>query len=77
MSTAELKVDLINQITSITEDVKLKELLQLLEFQNNNSVYVTNNDEKSAIVAARVQVANGEVLTNDEVQNEITEWLKK
>ena len=77
MSTAELQIDLINQISNITDKVKLKELMQLLKFQNDNSIYVTNEDEKNAVSEARMEIAKGEVLTNDEVQNEIKEWLKK
>lgn len=77
MSTAELQLDLINQIANIKDKVKLKELMQLLKFQNDNSIYVTNEDEKNAVSEARMEIAKGEVLTNDEVQNEIKEWLKK
>jgi len=35
MSTAELKIDLINQITEITDEVYLREILQLLSFQSD------------------------------------------
>ena len=77
MSTAELQLDLINQIANIKDKVKLKELMQLLKFQNDNSIYVTNEDEKNAVSEARMEIAKGEVLTNDEVQNEIKECLLK
>ncbi len=77
MSTAELQIDLINQISNITDKVKLKELMQLLKFQNDNSVYVTNEDEKNAVSEARAEISRGEVLTNEDVQNEIKQWLKK
>lgn len=77
MSTAELKKDLISQITSITDSVKLKELLQLLKFQDETSVYITNEDEKNAILEARKEIKEGKFLSNEEVQNEINEWLRK
>lgn len=77
MSTAELQIDLINQISNITDKVKLKELMQLLKFQNDNSVYVTNEDEKNAVSEARAEISRGEVLTNEDVQNEIKQWLQK
>ena len=38
MSTAELQLDLINQIANIKDKVKLKELMQLLKFQNDNCI---------------------------------------
>jgi len=77
MSTAELKIDLINQITGIKDKVRLKELLQLIKFQEDLSVYITDDDEKKAIVEARKEIQNGEVYSDAEVQKEIGEWLKK
>ena len=77
MSTAELKIDLINQITSITEKVKLEELLDLIKFQNDDSIYITNVDEKQAILEAQQQISNGETYSNEDVQAEIKEWLSK
>lgn len=77
MNTAELKLDLINHITSITDKTRLKELLQQLKFQSDESIYITSEDEKQAISEARYQIENGEILSNDSVQEEIKEWLKK
>ena len=72
-----LKLDLINHITSITDKTRLKELLQQLKFQSEESIYITSEDEKQAISEARYQIENGEILSNDSVQEEIKEWLKK
>lgn len=77
MSTAELKIDLINQITVIKDKVRLKELLQLIKFQEDSSVYITNDDEKKAILEARNEIKNGEFSSDDDVRKEINEWLKK
>jgi hypothetical protein len=77
MSTAKLKIDLINQITSITEKVKLVELLDLIKFQNDESIYITNDDEKQAILEAQQQISNEETYSNEDVQAEIKEWLNK
>ncbi|WP_312902699.1 hypothetical protein [Chryseobacterium taichungense] len=77
MSTAELKIDLINQITAIKDKVRLKELLQLIKFQEESSVYITSDDEKQAVLKARNEIQNGEVSSDADVQKEIREWLKK
>lgn len=77
MSTAELKIDLIHQITGITEKVRLEELLDLIKFQNNESIYITNDEEKQAILEAQKQISNGEMFSNEDVQAEIKEWLSK
>lgn len=77
MSTAELKIDLISQITSITDPVKLKELMHLLQFQNEESIYITSEEEKNAVSEAREEIADGKILTNEEVKEEINRWLRK
>ncbi len=77
MSTAELKLDLINQITSITDKVKLKELLNFIKFQADESTYITNDEEKKAIKEAKNQISNGNGISNEDVQKEITSWLEK
>lgn len=77
MSTAELKSNLISQIKNITDKARLEELLKLVVFQNEEAAYVTSQEEKEAILEARKQIENGDVLTNSDVQNEITQWLSK
>lgn len=77
MSTAELKIDLIAQITGITDKVKLEEIMQLIKFQSDETIFVTTKDEKLAIQDARKQIAHGNSITNEDLQNEIQEWLKK
>lgn len=77
MNTAELKIDLISQIAGITDELRLKEILQLLNFQSDKSIYSTTDEEKKAIAEAREQIANGEVSTHDEVQKGIKEWINK
>ncbi|KEY19772.1 hypothetical protein [Kaistella antarctica] len=77
MSTAELKLDLISQIAGLTDKVKLRELMELLKFQTEESLYITSKEEKSLIAEARQEVAEGKVFTNEEVQKEIKEWLQQ
>ncbi len=77
MSTAELKLDLISEIAAITEKVKLKELLQLVKFQSEEQLFITNDDEKKAITEARNQILEKKVSSNEEFQREIEQWLGK
>lgn len=77
MNTAELKIDLINQITNLTDHVKLKEILQLIKFQSDDSVIITSELEKKEILEARKQIENGETISNKNIQKEINEWLTK
>ena len=77
MSTAELKLDLISQIAGLTDKAKLRELMQLLQFQNEESLYITSEEEKNAIAEARQEIAEGKVFANEEVQKEIKESLEQ
>lgn len=77
MNSAELKLNLINKITQITDVVHLKELLQLLKFQSDDTVYHTTEAEKKAILEGRNQVKKGEVLSHEDVENEIDKWLNE
>lgn len=77
MNTAELKINLINKITSITDEVKLREILQLLEFQADKSMFETSKEDKNAIMEAKEQIAKEETLTYEEVQKEIKKCLNR
>lgn len=77
MSTAELKIDLINQITNIEDSFKLNEIMQFLKLQKEESVYVTSKEDEKAILAAKKQVAEGKYVTHEDLQEEIKEWLEK
>ena len=77
MSTDELKLNLINQIAGITDKVRLKEIMQLLKFQADESLYITNKEEKEAVKEAKNQIKNGDGISNEDVQKEITSWLEK
>lgn len=77
MSTAELKIDLINQIAKINDKLQLEELLEWLDFQNSESEYVTSLKEKNAIVKAKEQIKKGEVVSNADVQKDISNCLYK
>jgi len=77
MSTAELKLNIINQIAGITDKVRLKEIMQLLKFQADESLYITNKEEKEAVKEAQNQIKNGDGISNEDVQKEITSWLEK
>ncbi len=77
MNTAELKINLINQITGIEDKSKLEEILRLLRFQLDEGPFLTTREDKRAIQEARTQITNGDFSTDDELQKEILQWLKK
>lgn len=77
MSTSDLKIDLITQIAGITDKVRLKELLQILKFESDDSIFLTSEEEKDSVSVARDQIANGDFITNSDFQKDIQKWLNK
>lgn len=76
MSTSDLKIDLINKITNITDENQLLEILKLIEFQSE-TVFKTSEEDKKAIAEARKQTVRGDSFTNEEIQKDILDWLGK
>lgn len=77
MNTDELKIDLINKITTISNSSLLEEVKQLLDFEMNESVYQLSDEQKNRIAEARAEYKAGKFLTNEEANNEIEKWLGK
>lgn len=77
MNTAELKINLINQITYLKDKAGLEEIMQLIQFQSEEGIFETTVEDKKAIQEARNQIVNGDFSTNDELQKEIHQWLRK
>ncbi|MBK9635951.1 MAG: hypothetical protein IPO64_16100 [Bacteroidetes bacterium] len=72
MSTAELKIDLINKITKLKEGRIIEEINKLLDFELDNSEYKLSIAQRNRILESK----NDKVLTEEEANIEIDEWIK-
>lgn len=78
MSTVELRNRLIEKIQNIDTENILEEAYRLLDIETADlEVYKFNDDLKKEIDMARLQISQGQFLTNDEADKEIDEWLKR
>ena len=77
MNISDLKLELILQISNLNDKMKLEEILELLKFQTESSIYEVSEEEKIAIIEAKNQILNNNVLSNNVVNEEMNEWLKK
>lgn len=51
---------------------------RLLEIDSEDiEIHKLNDDQKKAINAARIQIKNGQTLTDDQSNKDIDEWLNK
>lgn len=77
MSTAELKIDLINKIAQLKEVRIIEELQKLLDFELDKGIFRLNKKQRMRIVEAQQELHNGETLTEKQADKDIEEWLKE
>lgn len=78
MSTQELQEKLIVKIKNTKENYILEEVSRLLEFEENSShIYNLNAEQQRLIDRSLDEIKNGEYFTDEDVQKETDEWLKK
>ncbi len=71
MSTAELKLDLINKIANIKELYIIEELKNLIDFELDETLYQVNENQRKRLIEAK----KDKVITAEEANNEIEKWL--
>lgn len=76
MSTVELREKVIKRLESV-DDYLLKEVLNLIEFETNDSVYKLSDSQKLSIDESRKQIKEGNTYTNEEVDKEMDAWLSE
>jgi predicted AAA+ superfamily ATPase len=78
MSTTELKLEIINKITSITDTEILSEIYRLVNLESNmETSYKLSEEGKKAIELGLKDVKEGRLYSNEQADNLIQEWLKK
>jgi hypothetical protein len=78
MSTIELKKKLIDKIQKTENDGLLQEAYRLLDLETKNiEIYELSEFQRNSVDEARLQIANGQFLTDEQANKEIDEWLNK
>lgn len=77
MSTAELKLDLINKISEIQEVGIIKEIKKLIDFELDENVFELNQNQKNRISEAREEYSKSEILSENQANADIEKWLKE
>lgn len=73
MSTAELKIDLINKIKDINESHLIEEILNIIDFELEKGVYKLSDTQIKRIREAKID----NVLSEKQANSEIEKWLKE
>ena len=78
MSTQELQQKLIAKIKNTKQKYILEEVSRLLEFEETSGhIYNLNAEQQQLIDRSLKEIESGEFFTDEEVQKESEEWLKK
>jgi hypothetical protein len=78
MSVSELKLRIINKITSIEDQIILEEILQVVEKEESlKAVYSLTDEETRAVEEGLSDVQAGNMHSSMVAENIIREWLKK
>lgn len=76
MTVIELKKRLIGKINSTDNNEILEEMYRLIENEETDlSVYKLSSEQNSAIEEAQDQYRKGNIMTKDQADKEIDEWL--
>ena len=77
MVTDEHRDKLIEKIKSIDDRDIIDEIYRLLKVDFDDTIYETNEEQKSRIGKGIKQVENGEVAESEEVFKKMRKWLKE
>ncbi len=77
MSTIELKNILIKRISEINDNSFLEAIMTILDSKIDSKIYNLTPKQKDSIIESKRQVANGEVFSNDQINQEFQGWLKE
>lgn len=73
MSTAELKLDLINKITRLKETRIIEEIQKLIDFELDEGVFEVSAMQKERLIQGK----NDTVLSEEEANTDIEKWLQE
>ena len=77
MTTANLKIDLINKITQLQDSSVIKEIQRVLDFELNQGIFQLNTAQKRRISEAKLEIKQKKLLSATVANKEISEWLNK
>lgn len=77
MTTANLKIDLINKITQLKESYVIDEIKRILDFESDKGIFKLNSKQKVRILEGKEEYKAGKVLSEKEANKQIQAWLTK
>lgn len=77
-STEQIRNNLIDKLISIKNKELLSAVDRLLEFSvKEEDVYKVSGDQRKALQASELDIANSKLISDEDLNNEEDEWLKE
>ena len=76
MTMMELKSILIHRISEINDIRFLKAIKTILDEKAEDSSLMLTDDQRREITEAQKEVAQGRIISDDDLDNEVQGWLK-
>lgn len=77
MSVAEIKSNIINEISSTEDLLKLEQITEILGIEmSKQEVHIFSESQKIRILNSIKQVELGFVMTDEEAEKDIQKWLE-
>jgi hypothetical protein len=77
MTTNDLKIELINKITQVKESYVIDEINRMLDFELEEGIFNINSIQRDRILEGKEEYKLGKVLSENEANKQIQEWLTK
>ncbi len=78
MSVIELRKKIIEKLSSIEDELILKEIYDIVKIESGiDSVYNLTAEEKDAIDVGLKDIKDGKIVSSEKANALIKEWLKK
>jgi hypothetical protein len=76
MSVAEIKSNIINEISSTEDLLKLEQITEILGIKmSKQEVYIFSPERRIRIEKALQQIENGECISDEEAEKQIQKWF--
>lgn len=78
MSAIELRKRIIEKLSSIEDEIILKEIYDIIKIESEiDAVYKLSPDEKIAVDAGLKDIRDGKIVSSERANALIKDWLKK
>jgi len=78
MSAIELRKRIIEKLSSIEDELILKEIYDIIQIESEiDTVYKLSPEEKLAVDAGLKDIHDGKIVSSEKANALIKEWLKK